>query len=345
MSDKDFDFHQKLFEKSIEAFLLAVETYNKPTIKYRVEVFAILICNAWELLLKAYLLKTNGSKAIYYSDNPQRSLSFEVCIRKVLTNEKDALRLNLEKIIELRNTCIHLITEEYEMVYVPLFQACVLNYAEKLHEYGSIDLSDRLPLGFLTLSSTLETLSEAKIRAKYPDNLAQHLLELNGKLNMIAGKENSKFSIPVEHRFYVTKDKNDATQIIRIAREGEVPIAYVKENVDPNVAYNFTTKKVIVYVDKALKKRGIKLSYGEQKETVKFNSFHFNNFTKYYGIKNRPELCYTDTHDKQKRYFYSQKALDFIVEELCKDPGKILTKLKTKKEPGAKENSKPASGN
>ena len=36
MSDKDLAFRQKLFDKSVEAFLLAVETYNKPTIKYRV---------------------------------------------------------------------------------------------------------------------------------------------------------------------------------------------------------------------------------------------------------------------------------------------------------------------
>lgn len=66
MSDKDLAFCQKLFDKSVEAFLLAVETYNKPTIKYRVEAFAIFICNAWELLLKAHLLQTNGPGAIYY---------------------------------------------------------------------------------------------------------------------------------------------------------------------------------------------------------------------------------------------------------------------------------------
>ena len=111
MSDKDLAFCQKLFDKSVEAFLLAVETYNKPTIKYRVEAFAIFICNAWELLLKAHLLQTSGSGAIYYPDNPSRSYSLELCIRKVLTNEKDPLRLNLEKIIELRNTSIHLFIE------------------------------------------------------------------------------------------------------------------------------------------------------------------------------------------------------------------------------------------
>lgn len=46
-----------LRKKSIEAFLLAIEIYNKPTIKYRVEGFALFAINAWELMLKAYLIK------------------------------------------------------------------------------------------------------------------------------------------------------------------------------------------------------------------------------------------------------------------------------------------------
>ena len=44
------------------------------------------------------------------------------------------MRRNLEKIIELRNTSTHFITEEYEMVYIPLFQACVLNFVDKMNE-------------------------------------------------------------------------------------------------------------------------------------------------------------------------------------------------------------------
>ena len=37
---------EKLVSKSIEAFTMAIEVYNKPTLKYRVEGFAFFICNA-----------------------------------------------------------------------------------------------------------------------------------------------------------------------------------------------------------------------------------------------------------------------------------------------------------
>lgn len=47
---------EQLIEKSKEAFAMAIELYNKPTIHYRVEGFAMFICNAWELMLKLNIL-------------------------------------------------------------------------------------------------------------------------------------------------------------------------------------------------------------------------------------------------------------------------------------------------
>ena len=73
----------KLLEKSKEAFVLAIEIYNKPTIKYRVEGFAFFICNAWELMLKAHIINTKGEEEIYYKDNPERTKTLENCIKIV----------------------------------------------------------------------------------------------------------------------------------------------------------------------------------------------------------------------------------------------------------------------
>ena len=65
----------QLIEKSQEAFCLAIELYNKPTIKYRVEGFSHFICNAWELMLKAYLIVKEGEDSIYFPDNQKRTIS------------------------------------------------------------------------------------------------------------------------------------------------------------------------------------------------------------------------------------------------------------------------------
>lgn len=62
---------------------MAIEIYNKPTIKYRVEGFSFFICNAWELMLKAHMINKYGETSIYYKDNPSRTITLENCLKKI----------------------------------------------------------------------------------------------------------------------------------------------------------------------------------------------------------------------------------------------------------------------
>lgn len=116
---EDNELKERLIDKSIEAFILGLEIYNKPTIKYRIEGFSFFICNAWELMLKAEMI--NREINIYYSGSSSRTKSLEVCIRSIYTDVHTRIRLNLEKIVELRNLSTHFITEDYEIKYAPLF--------------------------------------------------------------------------------------------------------------------------------------------------------------------------------------------------------------------------------
>ncbi len=68
---------------------MSIEIYNKPSIKYRVEGFSFFICNAWELMLKAHLIKTQGENSIYYPNKQNRTISLENCIKIIFTNKKD----------------------------------------------------------------------------------------------------------------------------------------------------------------------------------------------------------------------------------------------------------------
>jgi len=69
---------------------------------------------------------------------------------------------------------------------------------------------------------------------------------------------------------------------------------------------------------------GITLKFkGENK---KFNAYHFNLFCNYYGIKENPKLCYK--HQLTHTYGYSIQAIDFIVEEIKKDPENIIQNLR-----------------
>lgn len=317
---------EKLVEKSKEAFCLAIELYNKPTIKYRVEGFSHFICNAWELMLKAHMLNVLGESSIYYKDNHQRTLSLENCIQKVFTNNKDPLRINLEKIVELRNTNTHFITEEYEMVYIPLFQACVFNFNEKMMAFHAIDMTTIIPQNFLTLSVSMKMLNEAEIIAKYPEPIANHFIELKTSVDHLSINNNAKFAIRIEHHYYITKNKDKATNIVHFDKNATSGVTIIKELQDPNNTHNYTAKSCINIIKERLQREHIELTYNDK--PAKFTSFHFVNFCKYYSLKENEKLCYLHRQFTTPQYSYSQQMIDFIVDEIMKDPMHILDNIK-----------------
>lgn len=325
----------RLLEKAKEAFTMAIELYNKPTIKYRVEGFSLFICNAWELMLKAHLLKTRGEQSIYYKDNPDRTISLENAIKEVFTNNKDPLRLNLDKIIELRNTSTHFITEEYEMVYVPLFQACVFNFNEKMMAFHSIDMTTIIPQNFLTLSVSLKALDESEIIGKYTEPIANHFINTKISVDELTMNNNAKFAIRIDHHYYITKNKDKATNIVHYDKNAAPGITVVKELKDPNSTHKYTAKSCISIIKETLSRDKIKLSYNGN--PAEFNSFHFTNFCKYYGLKENERLCYIHRQFSTPQYSYSQQMIEFIVDEIRKDSVHILDNIKNKLTPGAKE--------
>lgn len=310
-----------LLEKSKEAFIMSVEIYNKPTIKYRVEGFSFFICNAWELMLKAHIIKKFGGDKIYYKDKPNRTISLSDCVKEVFTNNKDPLRINLEKIIELRDTSTHFVTTEYEMLYIPLFQACIFNFNEKMQQFHDIDMSEIIPQNFLTLTTSMKSFNEPEIRAKYPEELSEKIINTYNTLVPLIENNNSGFAIKIEHYHYITKNKDEATEILHIDNTSTENVKVIKELKDPNVTHKYTMKTLNKEVTKRLNKLGIDIS---------FNQYHFKLFADYYDIRNNPKFCYINTIRTNPSYSYSIQAIDFIVEEYKKDPDNIIENLKQK---------------
>ena len=309
----------KMIEKSKEAFVMAIEIYNKPTIKYRVEGFSFFICNAWELMLKAHMINKFGENSIYYKDNPKRTITLENCIQKIFTNEKSPLHRNLLKIIELRNTSTHFITEEYEMIYIPLFQACVLNFVEKMQEFHQVDMTEVVPQNFLTLAVSMKSLDENIIRVKYPEEIAERILDTNSSLAPMINENNQSFAIKIEHYHYLTKDKNKATSFVHVDKTAEAGVKIIKELKDPSNTHKYTMKTALKEINRQLQKEVIDL---------KINSYHFDLFNKVFGLKENERYCYIHKIYAQPSYSYSMQAIELIVGEIKKDSENILNNLK-----------------
>lgn len=316
------EIKQKLVDKSIEAFIMGLEIYNKPTIKYRIEGFSFFICNAWELMLKAELLNRNEN--IYYSDKSGRTLSLEPTIKKIYSDKNTRVRLNLEKIIELRNISTHFITEDYEAKYAPLFQACVLNFVNEIKRFHNIDISNYISQNFLTITANYEPLSNEQIRLKYPPEIAERFIQQSNQIDVLTQEYDSdKFAIPIKQNLYITKKKDEADFVIAMASESPNKVAIVKELKDPANTHKYAFNNVIAVVNNRLSKSNIKLGYKNG-----FNSYVLNLFIEFYDIKSDNKYSYKHSLGNSTSYTYSERLIDFIINEIKKNPDGFVESLK-----------------
>lgn len=316
------EIKQKLVDKSIEAFIMGLEIYNKSTIKYRIEGFSFFICNAWELMLKAELL--NRNEDIYYSDKSGRTLSLEPTIKKIYSDKNTRVRLNLEKIIELRNISTHFITEDYEAKYAPLFQACVLNFVNEIKRFHNIDISNYISQNFLTITANYEPLSNEQIRLKYPPEIAERFIQQSNQIDVLTQEYDSdKFAIPIKQNLYITKKKDEADFVIAMASESPNKVAIVKELKDPANTHKYAFNNVIAVVNNRLSKSNIKLGYKNG-----FNSYVLNLFIEFYDIKSDNKYSYKHSLGNSTSYTYSERLIDFIINEIKKNPDGFVESLK-----------------
>lgn len=316
---------KRLVDKSIEAFIMGLEIYNKPTIRYRIEGFSFFICNAWELMLKAELL--NKNIPIYYP-NSDRTISLEKTIQKIYTDKKQPLRINLEKIFELRNTSTHFITEEYETIYAPFFQSCVLNFSEQIKRFHNVDVTRYVSQNFLTLTVNLNILSNEEIRGKYSQEMAEQLISNKNELEFLENNNSSNdLYIPIRHEFVQIKDKSKADFTYAIDSTSDVPAKTFTKLQDPKDKYKLSRKNVINSINKQIKAKSITFNYRTVSGDASFNGYTLKLIMDYYNLQDNQKYCYQFVHERR----YSQQLVEFIVEEIKLDSDLIEHLRKNKK--------------
>lgn len=306
MEDKNILINRMLL-KSQEAFLLAIELYNKPTIKYRLEGFAFFICNAWELLLKAQIIKNDGN--IYYKDKPERTIALSDCVKKVFTNDKDPIRKNLEIIIDLRNTSTHFIIQEMENIYLPFLQANTLNYSQKIYDFFNIDITQQIETSFLSLMTNNAEPNEMKILSVYGNEIFNRYKKIKNETNsLLEIEQNSKLAINVNLNLKVVKNVKDANLTFAIASDAEEAIYIVDKVKDINTTYPYTQKTARETIMNNLSRKSININ------------LHQNNFgliCNKYDLKSNEDYFYY--HHLTKRFVCSQKLVDFITNLLTEN--------------------------
>jgi hypothetical protein len=147
------------------AIFAAVEIHNKPIFPYRYEVCTLLVINAWELALKAYIAKEMRSVNLVKGDgNSKPFLECVACVSSKLGKVFDLTKCNLKVLYAYRNRIAHLYEGDLDPVILGLLKASVLSFCDflelhfgqRLYEEANLIL---LPIGFTKPVSPLDFIS------------------------------------------------------------------------------------------------------------------------------------------------------------------------------------------
>lgn len=208
-----------LLEKSIHAALSAIEVYNKPDFKYREESFCILMVNAWELLVKAKILRNNGEKedSIHKKDSEGRvEVSKWTGNPRTISIGEGLNTLSLDQVlldhlfalVEFRDNAVHMLNDSpmLKLKVQEVGTASLRNYLELSKEWFNVDLSRYnfylMPMSFFHPHE----LQSYSINSEAEQH--QNLLRFIGKKEQEHLEEaDSRFSISLELKTDFVKGK------------------------------------------------------------------------------------------------------------------------------------------
>jgi len=202
----DEKFFDSLVERSLDSFTLALEIYNRPSLKNKVEAFSIMIINSWELLLKAQIIEEKSYQDIFYKNGKSLTISDAV---KAIFDSECPIKKNLELIISLRDQATHLLIKELQPNLSELFQANVLNYQNQyITLLGNSPLSGQ-SVGMLSLIIDGPSPKIAIIKNNYGKEAADEVEEFLNRVNSLKAEyKSTEFAITIDYHLTLSKNKN-----------------------------------------------------------------------------------------------------------------------------------------
>jgi len=308
--------YRALLDKAMDSMLSAIEIYNKPNFNYREETFAVLAINAWELILKAFILRENryNLRSIYVLEpsikkdgtksttrkipklnrckNPMSiSILDAISILDLQKKLPKKLKDNLDSLIELRDNAIHFVNlKSISRQIQELGFACVKNFIGVI-KYWNLDLDVSsynlylMPLAYIDEKITVPSVITA---------------------------ENESY-VSFVKRLLESDDGSDSDFDIAIS----IDVDFKKGNTFDSVGVHYDADGVKVELTEENIKSKFPLSYKEMTNRCRNRYSDFKQDSKYNGlvkeIKKNEKLCkirplYIDNPKSPKAYYYSSNV-------------------------------------
>lgn len=309
-----------LLDSSQAALFAGIEIHNKPNIAYRYPTATILIINAWELLLKAYIYKYISKKRIYENDG-KHTISFSkalVLVRDDVNRRTKSQRFkpiseNLDLLNEYRCSNIHFCDSKLDPIVFMLIAKAVLNYDMFIMEYFNKDITKNdnliiLPIGMKLPFDPIDYLKQdyGKAHNDFVNEVVKSIRLLD--------EEGIQDSIVIGFNLVTDKVRDEKNADIIAALSDDPDAVALRRAVrftnDPNApAFNVVEKTLpLTYED-------VKTEIRRERPDIKFNQ-KFNIIMK--RIKGDKTLCQTRYLDPKKKsgvkkQFYSKRVISEII--------------------------------
>lgn len=301
----------QLLDKSVEAYILALETINRISIKYRIEAFSYLLCNAWELLFKAKILNDSGGdrRSIFTYDrvrNECKSISLGTCIGRLFSDNRDPTRRNIERIVEIRNSSTHLVLGKISPLTMSLFQSSVINYHKYLTNWFDISLSDRVPIGMMTLVYDYDPrdydFASPRLRRELGVESAKYLMALDESIrsDLKLFDDSKQYCVGIEYKVVLSRSRSDGDIHIRTGSNDDNSSAVMLYKVNPDKEYPYTQTTLISALKESLE------------HVPNFNRFDIQAITCVHNIKENKAFFFQGELSIVGQY--SNAFLKFIVD-------------------------------
>ena len=290
--------------RSREAMILAVQSFNSPSLKFKTEVFSVLAIIAWTYLLHEFF---NKKKNIPILKKNGKTISLTEMIHHTDSPLPNGVKNNLKTIIKIRNEVEHQMLATGEKIWFSIYQACCLNFEKMI-----CDLFDKK---FSLQKELFFALQFAKIGFEQISETHQHIIPDH----IVALDKNIQQGITAEEQL----DPDYKFQIVYTLdnlSENKLPVRFV----DPKSAQGKEISNVLVkYVSSDTMYIYKPMSIVEEVNKEVKEKFTMHNHTqawKLYKIRgsekkvNKKYCTYNQAH---KDYTYSKKWIEFLVKEIA----------------------------
>jgi hypothetical protein len=260
--------YKYLLEKSISACISGIEIYNKPDFQFREEAFSVLMCTAWELLLKAKILKDNSNnfnsiveKDFRIKKDGKKTKRKHPKLNRAgnpmtigLTHALDLIRNkgngidtkcneNLMLLMEIRDNAVHFMnkTASFGKYVQEVGTATLKNFMAVATEWFRIDFAKfnfyLMPVSFYGPSQLVESISGARRGNTQLRNLERYIRTI---IDNNPTTEDERFSVALSLNVKFVRSPESSAIKVRASNDpNAIPITLTEEDFLQRYPFDF----------------------------------------------------------------------------------------------------------